>query len=617
MPTVFQDLGLWFWRLVPANPILVRVVFAGGRRVRHLWIRIFYLAILTLLVVFGVVVAQNGGNSLAELAKEATRVFKNVSIIQLGMVCILAPVFAAAAITQEKDSQTYNILLSTPLSNGQIVLGSLLSRLYFVFVLLLAGIPLFCILMVYGGVTGDKIAMSISLAAATAMFTGALAISISVIKIGTGRTVFSFYLAIAIYLIVLFALASWTAIIPPEAQPPPGQTQRMSWLAPFHPFLALWVVLGETPAPDYGAVAHYGFPGKYLLAYPHQSYIVVTVIASLLLILMSLSFVRRGAKEGEVTLWSKILGVLPGRRATVEGEGQGRKPRHVAKNPIRWRESVTGAAAGGGRLTRWLILIFGMTVAIALLIAYGRGDLKPAEARQWLYGVVAVELGIALFLATTTAATSMTREKESNTLELLLATPLTSAHIITGKTWGLVVAAWPMLAVPYMTVLLFLFFDLFTGRLFGKSGDPVLHAEIALTLPIILISFTAFACMIGLQASIRNKKTMGAVFSSMGLVLLLFAATGGCAMILRQSDNPYMTAAFMPICPVTAVFITLSPHDAVNAVAASLSATDLTTCRVIAAIATLCTAAIYFLFGWQMRHSMVRNFDMTIRKQTA
>ncbi len=59
--------------------------------------------------------------------------------------------FTAGAITQEKDSQTYDILLATPLTNGQIVLGSMLSRLFFVVALLLSGIPVFSITQVFGG----------------------------------------------------------------------------------------------------------------------------------------------------------------------------------------------------------------------------------------------------------------------------------------------------------------------------------------------------------------------------------------------------------------------------------------------------------------------------------
>ena len=616
MQSVLKDLGLWFWRLVPANPILVRVVFAGGRRLRHLWIRIGYLSILAVAVVIGVLVKQPGQSSLAELAKGATEIFKYVSIIQLGMVSVLAPVFAAAAITQEKDSQTYSILLSTPLTNGQIVLGSLLSRLFFVFMLLLAGIPLFCIMMVYGGVTGDKIGLSMALAGATALLTGTLAITISVIKIGTGRTIFSFYLAIALYLIVVYSLASWPGLIPPEAVPAPGETAQMSWLAAFHPFLALGVVLGETPAPLIGAVDQYGFPGKFLLAYPQYSFVVMSVAISVMLVVISLFFVRRSAMVGEQTLFARLFRRSSG--GVYGGTERTRKPRRVKKNPITWRESVTGAAAGGGSLVRYLVTGAGLVLALVLLIFYATGDLTLADTRQWLKGTVVVELLVTIFIATTTAATSMTREKESNTLELLLATPLTSASIITGKIWGLVYAAGPMLFVCYLTVLVFLLFDLVTGRLFGSGGSAaVVNPEVLLTLPVLLVAFTAFACMVGLQASIKSRKTMGAVFSSMGIVIAVFVLTGSCALMMQSaSSGEALTAAFMPLTPVTACFIAIDPLTAVGA-GTTGAGTPLATLRIVAFVASICSAGVYFLIGISMHRSMVRNFDMIIRKQTA
>ncbi|MBN2562892.1 MAG: ABC transporter permease subunit [Phycisphaerae bacterium] len=599
---------------MPANPILVRVVHAGGRRVRHLWIRVGYLSVLAVAVVIGVIFAHQaaGGTSLADLAKQATRVFQYVSIIQLGMVCILAPIFTAAAITQEKDAQTYSILLSTPLTNGQIVLGSLLSRFFFVSVLLLAGVPLFCIMMVYGGVTGDKIVMSIALAASTALFTGSLAITISVIKVGTGRTIFSFYLTIAIYLIVVYSLASWPGVIPPEAEPAPSRDLCMSWLAAFHPFLALWVVLGKTPAPAYGATAHYGFPGGYLLAYPQYSYMVMTILASLLLILLSLFFVRRGAKEGEVTFFSRLLRRAKTTNSTSE---RTRKPRHVRRNPIAWREAVTSASAGGGQVLRYSVFGTGLVIGLVLLVYYGQGALTVAQTRLWLYGIVAVELGITLFVATTTAATSMTREKESNTIELVLSTPMTSDTIIRGKIWGLVHSAGPLLLVPYITAGLFVLFDLISGRTFADKGTgPVVGWEATITLPVLFVCFTAFACMIGLHWSIKSKKTMGAVFTSTGIVIGVFAATAGCAFSMKSAGNDLLTAAFMPLTPVTAVFIAVDPASAVGATTAGAT---VTTCRVIAFIASFCSAAVYGLIGYAMHRSMVRNFDMVIRKQSA
>lgn len=613
MSTVFKDLGLWFWRLAPANPILVRVVSAGGRRLRHLWIRIGYLSILAAIVIIGVLVKQSGVTSLADLAKNATQVFQVVSVVQLAMVCILAPIFTAGAITQEKDSQTFNILLSTPLTNGQIVLGSLLSRLYFVFMLLIAGIPLFCIMMVYGGVTGDEIALSIALAAGTAAITGSLAITISVIKIGTGRTIFYFYLAIALYLITIYGLSTLNAFIPAESQPAPGGEMRMSGLAAFHPFLSLAVVLGSTPAPPIGDVAAHGFWVRCLLAYPQYCYLFITFGGSIVLVLLSLSFVRRGEREGEESLWTRIAERL---RLSSRASAESRAPRHVWHNPIAWRESVTGASAGGGFVLRYSLLGLGLVLAMVLLVLHGKRYIAIGDDRYLLFMVVLVELGITLFIATAAAATSMTREKEANTLELLLATPLTSGQIISGKIRGLVSAAGPMLLVPYATVFLFIAYDFMSGRMKDPQSLAV-HWEALLCLPVLFVAFTAFACLIGLQSSIKSKRTMGAVFSSMALVLLVFFITGSCASTIQGSDNPQLSAAIMPLTPLTAIHVVIDPATALFEPGASTTLETLWACRIVAIVACFCSAAIYGFIGLVMHRSMVRNYDMIIRKQTA
>src|SRR5213078_3254044 len=188
----------YLWRLIPANPILLRVVEAGGKRRRDLFVRCGYLALLILVVIFALVGAGDalGQGKLGELAKVSAKIFQQMSYLQLGLVALLAPVFTAGAITQEKDSQTYDILLATPLTNGQIVLGSLLSRLFFVVALLVSGIPIFAITQIFGGVAISSITMSFLIACATAFVTGALAMAIAVFKVGTRRTIFSFYLVI-------------------------------------------------------------------------------------------------------------------------------------------------------------------------------------------------------------------------------------------------------------------------------------------------------------------------------------------------------------------------------------------------------------------------------------
>ena len=46
MRAMIGDIGLSFWRLLPANPIVIRVVGGGSKRIQHLWVRVAYLLIL-------------------------------------------------------------------------------------------------------------------------------------------------------------------------------------------------------------------------------------------------------------------------------------------------------------------------------------------------------------------------------------------------------------------------------------------------------------------------------------------------------------------------------------------------------------------------------------------
>ncbi|MDX1683272.1 MAG: hypothetical protein R3336_09140, partial [Phycisphaeraceae bacterium] len=193
----------WFWTLLPGNPLVVRTVQVGSRRMSHFWGRVGYLGALMLLVMFGLMTGggMTGEHSMTALAKSGTQVFSVIAYTQVTLICLIAPLFMAGAISQEQAGETFDILLTTPLSNVQIVLGALAGRLFFVLALLAAGVPLFSVLLVFGGVPVDAIFVSFAVAGLVALAVGAVAVALAVLRIGGRKAVFTFVVAVAAYMV--------------------------------------------------------------------------------------------------------------------------------------------------------------------------------------------------------------------------------------------------------------------------------------------------------------------------------------------------------------------------------------------------------------------------------
>ena len=103
-----------------------------------------------------------------------------------------------------------------------------------------------------------------------------------------------------------------------------------------------------------------------------------------------------------------------------------------------------------------------------------RRVLEADDARKYLLGVTVIEFAIILLIVTNAAASTVTREKEDGTLDLLLSSPITSRYYIWGKLRGLVSFVLPLVAVPVASVLMFVIYDVVApGRLRQRPRLPV------------------------------------------------------------------------------------------------------------------------------------------------
>ena len=92
------------------------------------------------------------GSNVSASAEIGRSVFSALIMLLTLIVLVLAPASTAGAISLEREKQTLDLLTTTPISSLAIILGKLLSALSWVFLLLLASIPVAALVFTFGGV---------------------------------------------------------------------------------------------------------------------------------------------------------------------------------------------------------------------------------------------------------------------------------------------------------------------------------------------------------------------------------------------------------------------------------------------------------------------------------
>ncbi len=610
MPVIVR----WLLRLGPSNPIAVRLVQNGSRRTRHLYIRSIYLGVL-IVVLLWLMLTRGGSGELSyrELAQAGSASFTMVAYLQVLLICVLAPVFMAGAIAQEASPRTWEVMLTTPLSPSEIVLGNLIGRLFFVLALLFASLPLFAMVQYYGGVPGSTIFASYGVSGAAAVLVGTIAIALSVSRMVGRRAVFAFYVTVVSYLAVTAGIDGFLRSTGGGA----GESgEGVTYLTALNPFLALRALLNPAGYPRAEV-------GHWMLVHPVNAWVYGSLILSAVIALTSALTVRAGGLQSVVSGGGSAPGKVPWYRRMFGLGASGaehRPPRSVWGNPIAWREAAARNSTLGKILARWAFILAGAAFGITLVIAYHAGSLSATGFRLALLYTVLGELAVTTLVAINMAATAVSREREDGTLDLLLTTVLTPRDYLVGKLRGLIAYLLPMIAIPVGTIGIAGLYALFDG--FGRSGGaavaigrgatvPVVLPEAAIVLPVVTVPFMAFCVMVGLHWSLKSKGTIGSVVGTVGVVGVVAGIIGLCGYQAGTSADalgPVLTA----MSPATAAFALVQPE--VGMVDAVFGNTGLTGARIGLLVGTVVAAGIYAALVYGLLTSMVRNFDFTVRK---
>jgi len=135
------------------NPVLMKELKLRFRFFKSITGLMFYLLALCIVVIgFFMIVTQFNGSGYFR-PSESFYLFMMISVLQMGLVMFITPGLTAGAISSEREKQTLNMLLMTTQSSWQIIFGKLTSSIAFLGLLLTAGLPIYSIVFLFGGVS--------------------------------------------------------------------------------------------------------------------------------------------------------------------------------------------------------------------------------------------------------------------------------------------------------------------------------------------------------------------------------------------------------------------------------------------------------------------------------
>jgi ABC-type transport system involved in multi-copper enzyme maturation permease subunit len=421
---------LWPYARYLFGPILFYDLVVSARRGRYVLIRCLYVAALMviLFLLYGKWLGLRGGGVLGpgtlarnDLAAFNEEFFERFMAVQYAVIVLLTPGVTAGAIAEEKERRTLEYLMATDLFNHEIVLGKLASRLAYLTLILLTGLPVLSLLQLLGGIEPDLMLAGFAMTALTMFSLAALSLLNSVYATRVRTAIALTYVQAAAY-IGLTTLCLWL------------------WGAGKVPFPLrelcagnIYVALTELLAS--GMLRRPGGAGTLVAGLPAvlRSYAVFHLLVGGICLF--------GATVG-LRLWARWQASGKTRRAFVIALTQKRLPR-VGPRPMLWKETHAEPLIRLGKAAMILIttfvaglIILGAFVMLALFL-WGWWTDRLAESVNVGVRTLGTCLACLMLLGVALRASgAIGGERDRQTLDSLLVTPLEDDTIVMSKWWG-------------------------------------------------------------------------------------------------------------------------------------------------------------------------------------
>jgi ABC-type transport system involved in multi-copper enzyme maturation permease subunit len=442
------------------GPMLFYDLVRIARRSRYFFLRCLYTLLLSLLLgwVYLMWYLKSGSTGRLlpnDMARFAESFFYTFMTVQFLVVVVLTPAYTAGAIAEEKERKTLEFLLVTDLRDREIVLSKLLSRLANITLLILAGLPILSFLQFLGGVDPNLVLAGFAGTGMTMLSLAGLSILNSALLKRARDAIALTYLGYAAYLIV--SGSSWALLLIRGAS---SLSWTLPWLGPMTiKDFAQVISIGNVVAISFQLAADVFAGGNLAATLP-------TVLRNYALFHGSVALI--------CTTWAvlrlRALAIKQSYGKTQRLPWQKRVWRRpaVGNRPMLWKEFFIESGLRFNALGRIIVLVLIIGSFIPVVFIFDeflnrlRGPARPFYGTPWqmlnrAMNVWVRVLGsmvacLTLLAIAARASSSISNERDRQTFDALLTTPLDSNSILFAKWIGNILSArwaWVWLGAIY------------------------------------------------------------------------------------------------------------------------------------------------------------------------
>ena len=580
------------------GPVFQSDMVATARRGRYFALRVLFAAGLLLCLYFCYEGVTNWNNSSGKLSiREASSLasgfFQAFAWLTMLTAMVITPAVSAGAIATERERRTIEYLFATDLSNGEIILSKLASKLLLVGKLVLVALPVLSIFRLMGGIPGNLLVMYFVGLASTVTLLTVGAMCISVWSARARDAIIRVYLVEAVVFVLPFILLTLLTGMGAAGGATSWFADRLSEVVS--------ICLEINPLQlMFNQMVRGGALGVGLDEAAIWRMVGIQLVLSAILAAVAVVAVRRvhlraisspGSADEKRRRWE-----LPRFR-----------PR-LGSHPMLWKELFARAATtklgvlGRVCVAVLLLVIVGVAFYMFLLVidsnfnSWQSPGEQYAQVSMMMTGLLGVGTVVLMGLR---AAGLIAYEKERDCWLSLLSTPLGGADIIGAKAIGNFYAyRWMFLPLAIVWAL-----------------QLTLAPVYLLAIPLHLLAITAtglFATAVGLAFSLKFNSSLKAIGSTM---VTLFFVGGGYLMccctpyLIAGGDDDIMKIALIGCVPF------------LQAVPSCFSLRRFLECSSDAAWITFdymsSGVAVYAIAGMAILSSLVAHFDEMVGRSTS